>query len=67
MAGLFGPQKQVFFPDSLAAACARAQSVLPDQVFFSLDADKFRKFTAMRDTPPAPNVGLERMMAIETP
>lgn len=35
----------------LEAACERAQSVVLDQVFFSLDADKFKRFTAMLDAP----------------
>ena len=51
----------------LEAACERAQSVLLDQVFFGLDADKFQQFTAMLDAPPSPNVGLERLMAVKAP
>jgi hypothetical protein len=35
----------------LEVACDRAQSVLLDQVFFSLDADKFKQFTALLDAP----------------
>ena len=50
----------------LEAACDRAQSVVLDQVFFSLDADKFKQFTAMLDAPPGPNPGLERLMAVKT-
>jgi uncharacterized protein (DUF1778 family) len=38
-----------------------------DQVFFSLDAEKFKQFTAMIDSPPAANAGLERLMAVKTP
>ena len=38
-----------------------------DQVFFSLDADKFRQFTALLDAPPAANPGLERLMAVKAP
>jgi uncharacterized protein (DUF1778 family) len=41
--------------------------VVLDQVFFSLDADKFEHFTAMLDAPPGPNPGLERLMAIKAP
>lgn len=35
----------------LEAACERAQAVVLDQIFFSLDADKFKQFTAMLDAP----------------
>jgi uncharacterized protein (DUF1778 family) len=51
----------------LEAACDRAQSVVLDQVFFSLDADKFNQFTAMLDAPPGPNPGLERLMSVKAP
>jgi uncharacterized protein (DUF1778 family) len=51
----------------LEAACDKAQSVVLDQVFFNLDADKFRKFTKMLDAPPAHNPGLERLMAVNAP
>jgi len=51
----------------LEAACERAQSVLLDQVFFRLDAEKFEQFSAMLDAPPKPNPGLERLMAVKAP
>ncbi|MEZ5738006.1 MAG: DUF1778 domain-containing protein [Burkholderiaceae bacterium] len=51
----------------LEAACERAQSVLLDQVFFGLDADKTQQFTAMLDAPPLANEGLERLMAVKAP
>lgn len=51
----------------LEAACDRAQSVLLDQVFFSLDADKFAQFTALLDAPPSANAALERLMAVKAP
>jgi uncharacterized protein (DUF1778 family) len=51
----------------LEAACDRARSVLLDQVFFSLDADKFEQFVALVDAPPAPNAGLERLLAVKAP
>ena len=51
----------------LEAACERAQSVLLDQVFFRLDAEKFEQFIAMLDAPPKPNPGLQRLMAIKAP
>lgn len=51
----------------LEAACDKAQSVLLDQVFFSLDDAKFRAFTAMLDAPVQPNPGLERLLAVKAP
>jgi uncharacterized protein (DUF1778 family) len=51
----------------LEAACDKAQAVLLDQVFFRLDAAKFRQFNKMLDSPPAPNPGLERLMAVKEP
>lgn len=51
----------------LEAACDRARSVLLDQVFFSLDADKFEQFMALVDAPLAPNAGLERLLAVKAP
>ena len=51
----------------LEAACNKAQSVLLDQVFFKLDAGKFRQFTKLLDAPPAPNPGLEHLMAVKAP
>ena len=38
----------------LETACDRAQAVVLDQVFFSLDTDKFKQFTAMLDAPTSP-------------
>lgn len=63
-ASLLGKNRSDFM---LEAACERAQAVVLDQVFFSLDADKFKQFTAMLDAPPAPNPGLERLMAVKAP
>jgi len=51
----------------LEAACEKAQSVLLDQVFFGLDAEKFRQFTKLLDAPPARNPGLEHLMAVKAP
>ncbi|MEZ5727448.1 MAG: DUF1778 domain-containing protein [Burkholderiaceae bacterium] len=51
----------------LEAACERARSVLLDQVFFNLDADRFRQFVQQLDAPVAPNEGLERLLAVEPP
>ena len=51
----------------LEAACDKAQAVVLDQVFFSLNTAKFQQFTAMLDTPPGHNPGLERLMAVTAP
>lgn len=63
-ASLLGKNRSDFM---LEAACERAQAVVLDQVFFSLDAEKFKQFTAMLDAPPGPNPGLERLMAVKPP
>jgi uncharacterized protein (DUF1778 family) len=51
----------------LEAACDKAQSVLLDQVFFKLDAEKFRQFAKLLDAPLTRNPGLERLMAVKPP
>jgi uncharacterized protein (DUF1778 family) len=63
-AELLGKNRSDFM---LEAACDKAQSVLLDQVFFKLDAKKFREFTRLLDAPPAPNPGIERLMAVKPP
>ena len=63
-AQLLGKNRSDFM---LEAACDKAQSVMIDQVFFSLDADKFRQFTQLLDAPPEHNAGLERLMAVKAP
>jgi uncharacterized protein (DUF1778 family) len=63
-AQLLGKNRSDFM---LEAACDRAQSVLLDQVFFSLDQDKFKAFTAMLDEPTQVNAGLERLLAVGAP
>ncbi|MYZ52368.1 DUF1778 domain-containing protein [Malikia spinosa] len=63
-ASLLGKNRSDFM---LEAACERAQAVVLDQIFFNLDADKFRQFTALLDAPPGPNLGLERLMAVKAP
>ena len=63
-ASLLGKTRSDFM---LEAACERARTVLLDQVFFELDAAKFRKFNALLDAPPAQNPGLERLMAVKAP
>ncbi len=63
-AQLLGKNRSDFM---LEAACDRAQAVLLDQVFFSLDAAQFKKFTAMLDAPVKANPGLERLLAVKAP
>lgn len=64
VAGLLGKNRSDFM---LEAACDKAQAVLLDQVFFSLDTEKFQQFAAMLDAPPEPNPGLARLMAVKAP
>ncbi len=63
-AGLLGKNRSDFM---LEAACQRAQAVVLDQVFFSLDVDKFKLFTALLDAPAGPNPGFERLLAVTAP
>lgn len=61
-ANLLGKNRSDFM---LEAACERAQSVVLDQVHFTLDADKFQQFVDLLDAPPQPNTGLERLFALK--
>lgn len=63
-AQLLGKNRSDFM---LEAACDKARSVLLDQVFFRLDAAKFRQFVKLLDATPAANPGLERLMAVKPP
>jgi len=63
-ASLLGKNRSDFM---LEVACEHAQAVVLNQVFFNLDTEKFRQFTAMLDAPAAANPGLERLMAIKAP
>lgn len=51
----------------LEAACDRAQAVLLDQVFFKLNEEKFKEFTALLDDPAQPSEGLSRLLAVKAP
>lgn len=51
----------------LEAACEKAQGVMLDQVFFSLDAKNFRDFRELLDAPPSANPALERLLATVSP
>ena len=63
-AAILGKNRSDFM---LEAACDRAQSVLLDQVYFRLDDGRFKDFIRLLDAPPAPNEGLERLMAVKAP
>jgi uncharacterized protein (DUF1778 family) len=63
-ASLLGKNRSDFM---LEAACERAQSVVLDQVHFTLDADKFQQFLDLLDAPPPHNPGLERLLALKAP
>jgi uncharacterized protein (DUF1778 family) len=63
-AQLLGKNRSDFM---LEAACDKAQSVLLDQVLFSLEEAKFREFTALLDAPATPNDGLQRLMTVKAP
>ena len=51
----------------LEAACDRAQSVLLDQVFFKLDAARFKRFMQQLDVNTGANDGLKRLMEVAPP
>lgn len=63
-AQLLGKNRSDFM---LEAACDRAQAVVLDQVFFALDAQRYKQFTKLLDASPARNTGLERLMAVKAP
>lgn len=63
-AHLLGKNRSDFM---LEAACERAQAVLFDQVFFSLDSKKFQHFTALLNTPTRASVSVKRLMAVKAP
>jgi uncharacterized protein (DUF1778 family) len=51
----------------LEAACSKAEDVLLDQVFFSVDADTFAKFQSLLDKPLPPNDKLRRLLKGNVP
>lgn len=63
-AHLLGKNRSDFM---LEVACERAKAIVLDQVFFSLDEERFRQFTEQLDAPQDANPGLERLMAIKAP
>ncbi|MEQ5091646.1 DUF1778 domain-containing protein [Providencia rettgeri] len=64
VASLLGKNRSDFM---LEVACERAQAILLDQVFFQLDNEKFQQFNLLLDAPVNSNLGLDRLMSIETP
>lgn len=63
-ARLLGKNRSDFM---LEAACEKAQGVMLDQVFFTLNAQDFQRFSEMLDAPVKPNPGLERLLATTAP
>lgn len=51
----------------LEAACEKAQNVLLDQTFFTLDAKAFASFAAMCDAPLQKNAALDALLASASP
>jgi len=63
-ASLLGKNRSDFM---LEVACERAQAVVLDRTFFSLDAEERKQFMPMLDAPQVPNAGLARLMEVNTP
>ena len=51
----------------LEASCREAESVLLDRRYFALDAETFKQFTAVLDSPPAANPRLRRLLTEKAP
>jgi len=49
------------------SAFDKTHSVLLDQIFFRLDAERFAQFNAVLDSPSARNPGFQRLMAVRSP
>lgn len=47
----------------LEAACEKAQAIVLDRTFFSLDEGAFARFTALLDAPTEANPALDRLLA----
>lgn len=63
-ANLLGKNRSDFM---LEAACTKAQAVVIDQVFFSLNADRFKQFNKLLDAPSSHNPGLARLLKVRAP
>ena len=51
----------------LEASCREAESVLLDRRYFALDAETFKEFAAVLDSPPAANPRLRRLLTEKAP
>ena len=51
----------------LDASCREAESVVLDRRYFALDAETFKEFTAMLDSPPTRNPRLRRLLTEKAP
>ncbi len=51
----------------LDASCREAEDVLLDQRVFTLDAESFKKFQVLLDSPPSENPKLRRLMGTPAP
>jgi len=51
----------------LEAACEKAEQVLLDKTFFTLDAERFRRLVRILDAPPASGDRLARLLATKAP
>ena len=51
----------------LDAACRKAEDILLDQAFFSVDAGVFARFQAMADRPLPPSDRLRRLLKTKAP
>lgn len=63
-ANLLGKSRSDFM---LEAACEKAQGVMLDQVYFTLNEQQFKQFTELLDAPAAANPGLERLLETQAP
>ena len=51
----------------LEAACRKAEDVLLEQTFFTLEPEAFARFQAMLDAPPEVNDRLRRLLSAKSP
>lgn len=63
-ARLLGKKRSDFM---LEAACEKAQGVMLDQVFFTMNAQDFQRFHELLDAPPVTNSRLERLLTTQAP
>lgn len=63
-ARLLGKNRSDFM---IEASCEKAQGVMLDQVFFTLNAQDFQRFCEVLDAPPGENPGLKRLLATKAP